>query len=57
MFIDKNGRARRQLGIMPSERIFGAMYMGYPAVRFNNKVNGKALAVTWNGAAEPFENR
>ena len=57
MFIDKNGRARRRLGVKPSERIFGAMYMGYPGVRFSNKVNGKALAVTWNGAADTFENR
>ena len=48
IFIDKHRAARRQLGIKPTERIFGAMYLGYPAVRFSNKVNGKALAIQWN---------
>jgi hypothetical protein len=41
--------ARQRLGIRANERIFGAMYLGYPAIRFNNKVTGKALAVQWNG--------
>jgi len=49
IFIDKHKLARRKLGIKPTERIFGAMYLGYPAVRFSNKVNGKALAIQWNG--------
>jgi nitroreductase/NAD-dependent dihydropyrimidine dehydrogenase PreA subunit len=49
LFIDKHREARRQLGLRPNERIFGAMYLGYPAVRFSNKVNGKSLAVQWNG--------
>ena len=50
LFIDKHRGARRQLGLRPTERIFGAMYLGYPAVRFSNKVNGKTLALQWNGA-------
>jgi hypothetical protein len=32
-----------------SERIFGAMYMGYPAIRFSNKVGGKMMDLRWNG--------
>jgi len=52
LFIDKNARARRALGLRPGERIFGAMYMGIPAVRFSNKVCGKALPVNWNGRDE-----
>jgi nitroreductase/NAD-dependent dihydropyrimidine dehydrogenase PreA subunit len=50
LFIDKNRTTRRQLGILPDERIFGAMYMGYPAVRFSNKVEGKRMDIRWNGA-------
>ncbi len=50
IFIDKNQASRRKLGISPHERIFGAMYLGYPAARFSNKVNGKTLAVQWNSA-------
>ncbi len=50
LFIDKHRVARRRLGLTPNERIFGAMYLGHPAVRFSNKVNGKSLAIQWNGA-------
>ena len=50
LFIDKNGPARQKLSIHPNERIFGAMYMGYPAARFSNKVAGKEMAIQWNGA-------
>ena len=50
LFIDKNKLARRQLGIRPNERIFGAMYMGYPAARFSNKVAGKTMPIQWNGS-------
>jgi nitroreductase/NAD-dependent dihydropyrimidine dehydrogenase PreA subunit len=50
IFIDKHRLARRQLGIGPKERIFGAMYMGYPAARFSNKVAGKKMNIQWNGA-------
>jgi nitroreductase/NAD-dependent dihydropyrimidine dehydrogenase PreA subunit len=52
LFIDKNARARRELGVRSNEHIYGAMYMGYPAVRFSNKVTGKALPVTWNGLSQ-----
>jgi len=50
LFIDKNRPARRQLGIHSNERIFGAMYLGYPKVRFSNKVSGKTMLIQWNGA-------
>jgi nitroreductase/NAD-dependent dihydropyrimidine dehydrogenase PreA subunit len=49
LFIDKHREARRHLGIAPGERIFGAMYMGYPVIRFSNKVSGKTMAIQWNG--------
>jgi nitroreductase/NAD-dependent dihydropyrimidine dehydrogenase PreA subunit len=50
LFIDKRQAVRRQLGIKPNERIFGAMYLGYPGARFSNKVRGKAITIQWNGA-------
>ncbi len=50
LFIDKHRQARGRLGIESNERIFGAMYMGYPAVSFSNKVIGKRMAIQWNGA-------
>jgi nitroreductase len=51
LFIDKHRSSRQQLGINSNERIFGAMYMGYPAIKYSNTVNGKTIAVQWNGAA------
>jgi hypothetical protein len=38
---------RRRLGLGRHERILGQLDLGYPAVRFRNKVRGKALPVTW----------
>lgn len=51
IFIDKHRAARHRLGIKPTERIFGAMFLGYPAAHFSNKVDGKSLAIYWNGAS------
>jgi nitroreductase len=48
MFVDKNRKARQALGLASHERIFGAMYMGLPAVRFSNKVDGKGMPMQWN---------
>ena len=47
-FIDKNKLARQQLGSNPGERIYDAMYMGYPAARFSNKVVGKLIQIQRN---------
>jgi len=49
MFVDKDQKMRQQLGICKNERIFGAMYLGLPAIRFKNKVGGKNLSMQWNG--------
>lgn len=43
LFIDKHREARHRLGIESNERIFGAMYLGYPA----------ALATKWQGKRWP----
>jgi nitroreductase/NAD-dependent dihydropyrimidine dehydrogenase PreA subunit len=47
IFVDKSQAGRQRLGVQKNERIYGALYMGYPAVRFANKVGGKTLAVQW----------
>lgn len=49
MFLDKNKAARERLSLHNHERIFGALLLGYPAVRFRNKVEGKRLSIQWNG--------
>jgi nitroreductase/NAD-dependent dihydropyrimidine dehydrogenase PreA subunit len=52
IFLDKDKTIRRRLGIVKRERIYGALYMGYPGIKFSNKVNGKALPIQWNGQHE-----
>ena len=47
--LDKNNAARRTLGLAKHERILAALDLGYPAVRFRNKVEGKTLPIQWNG--------
>jgi hypothetical protein len=49
IFMDKNRAARRCLGLRKNERIYGALFLGHPAVRFRNKVEGKTLPIQWNG--------
>jgi ferredoxin len=48
MFVDRNRGVRRRLGLGRREHILGALLMGYPAVRFRNKVKGKRLPIQWN---------
>lgn len=45
IFIDKNHPARRILGLERHERIYGAIYMGIPAVRFFNKIEGRKFPI------------
>ncbi len=49
IFLDRNKAARKRLGLQKHEHIFGAVALGYPAVKFRNKVEGKALSIQWNG--------
>lgn len=48
--LNGNRTLRRRLGLKRKEKIFGLLGLGYPAVRFMNKVEGRALPVQWNGA-------
>jgi nitroreductase/NAD-dependent dihydropyrimidine dehydrogenase PreA subunit len=48
IFIDRNKAARERLGLQKHEHILGALVLGYPAVKFANKVEGKTLSIRWN---------
>jgi len=48
IFLDRSKFARRRLGLQKHEHILGTLEVGYPAVRFRNKVEGKTLSIQWN---------
>ncbi len=45
--LDKDPLARKRLGLQKHEHILAALDLGYPAVRFKNKVAGKTMPVVW----------
>jgi hypothetical protein len=47
IFMDRSKPARRRLNLQKRDRIFGTLFLGYPAVRFRNKVEGKTLKTEW----------
>ena len=48
LFFDRSKAAREQLALQKHEHILGMVELGYPAVKFRNKVNGKKLPFRWN---------
>jgi nitroreductase len=48
LLLDRFGAARRRLGLRKHEHMLGTLMLGYPAVRFANKVEGKTLDIQWN---------
>jgi hypothetical protein len=48
MFLNRNQTIRKLLGLKKKERIYGTMAIGYPSVKFHNKVNGKHIDIQWN---------
>jgi len=48
ILFNRSREARRLIGLKKREHIFGALGLGYPAVRFVNKPAGKKLPVRWN---------
>lgn len=50
LFLDKDKATRQRLGLPKPAQIYGAFFMGYPKVKFSNKVNGKALPIQWNNS-------
>jgi nitroreductase/NAD-dependent dihydropyrimidine dehydrogenase PreA subunit len=47
--LDRSKAARKRLGLEKHEHILGGLGLGHPAVKFANKVEGKALNIQWNG--------
>ena len=45
---NRNRAIRKLLGLARHERMFAVMGLGYPSVRFRNKVAGKRLSIQWN---------
>lgn len=52
MVLNRNRDARRRLGLQGPERILGILLLGYPAVEFGNKVEGRTMPIVWNGGRE-----
>jgi nitroreductase len=50
--LDKSRAARRCLGLHRHEHILATVELGYSAVKFRNKVEGKGMHVQWNGGGE-----
>ncbi|MCP4538538.1 MAG: hypothetical protein GY832_15490 [Chloroflexi bacterium] len=50
IFMDKSRAARQLLGLQKRDRIFGALFLGYPAVKFRNRVEGRTMPIQWNGS-------
>jgi Fe-S-cluster-containing hydrogenase component 2 len=49
IFLDKMRPARKRLGLAKHEHILGELLIGYPAVEFRNKVEGKRMSIEWVG--------
>jgi nitroreductase/Pyruvate/2-oxoacid:ferredoxin oxidoreductase delta subunit len=46
--LDRSRAARVRLGLRKREHILATVELGYPAVRFRNKVEGKRMSIQWN---------
>jgi len=55
IILDRSREARDWLGLHERERILGVLLLGYPAVTFRNKVEGRTLPVVWNVERESRE--
>jgi NAD-dependent dihydropyrimidine dehydrogenase PreA subunit/nitroreductase len=45
--LDRNKAARERLGLQRREHILGVLLLGYPAVKFANKVEGRTMSIQW----------
>jgi len=48
MILNRSKSLRKLLKIVKDEKIFGTMALGYPSVKFRNKVVGKKIPIQWN---------
>jgi nitroreductase len=49
IILDRNRTARERLGLQRREYILGILLLGYPAVKFVNKVEGRTMSIQWVG--------
>jgi nitroreductase len=47
--LDRNKVARERLGLERWEHVLGILLLGYPAVKFVNKVEGRKMDIEWVG--------
>jgi NAD-dependent dihydropyrimidine dehydrogenase PreA subunit/nitroreductase len=50
MILNRNRDFKKSIGLDKHEKIFATITMGYPAVKFRNKVIGKSINIQWNAA-------
>lgn len=48
MILNGNKKFRKLIGLNKNDRIYGTLLVGYPAIRFRNKVIGKKIRIDWN---------
>ena len=48
MILNRNKEFRKLMGLNKYERISGLIILGYPAIKFRNKVIGKKMSIQWN---------
>lgn len=53
LLCDRDRDVRQRLGLARREHILGSLMLGYPAIRFRNKVIGKRVDIRWNGRQRP----
>jgi hypothetical protein len=55
MFLNRSRSFRRIIGLKKHEQIFGTLALGYPAVKFRKKINGRKINIQWNHHHEKQE--
>jgi nitroreductase/Pyruvate/2-oxoacid:ferredoxin oxidoreductase delta subunit len=53
MYLDNDTTIRKRLGLAKRQNILGALMLGYPELKFSNRVMGKTLPIDWNGVGDP----
>jgi NAD-dependent dihydropyrimidine dehydrogenase PreA subunit/nitroreductase len=48
MILNRNKKFKCLIGLNKNERIFGTILLGFPAIKFRNKVTGKKIRINWN---------
>jgi hypothetical protein len=49
IFMNDSPKARKLLGLKRQDRIFGVLFLGYPVMKYKNKVEGRVMPIQWVG--------